>query len=126
MAKTQTSVEKLSVALVGGQIPRKKCIIKDGTDLKDMKAVEAQMTDFLLDRVEIQYGFGLGINQVPSEASKDLVYIYNGNRALEVYVNAPTQVVALLIKLCAVNGVKLKLYYQDLRTGKWDIIQEIF
>lgn len=120
------TVETVKVSLVQStEMPKKKFIIAENMDINDMKGIENTIIDFILERVEVQYSFGSGINQVPSEASKDIMYVYCGARNLEVYVNGPSQVLALLIKQCALNGVKLKLIHKGAQ-NKWDVVQQIF
>ena len=116
--------ETLTLSLVNQhkRMPKKQYIISDKVDISDIPSVEKAIDEFLCNRLWVQYTYDMGINQVDDT----MVSVLTGDKNLEVYVNGPSYLVAILVKACAYNGVHLKLWFYNESTEAWDITQEMF
>ena len=105
----------LEVGLIKGrhEMPVDKYIIeKEIADVFDFTSISEQIKQFLIEncnlRVEVD---------CPIDAYCD-TECHRGD-ALKVYVTGLTAVTAELIKLCAINGVKLTLMHYNSATGDY-------
>ncbi len=91
-------------------------------DVFDFYGIGDVICGFLLEKVGIVHKPGQGINQY---SEGDVTEIYSGEKRLVVYVTGLTAVTAELIRLCAINGIRLTLMHYDARSGNY-VPQGIF
>lgn len=117
-------MKNVVVGLIRGrhEMPVDLYIFEDAIeDIHNYKEINNHIVNFLMEKVGITTAFGSGINQNDYTDVK----VFKGKARLTVYVTGLTCVTAELIKLCAINGVRLTLMHFDSSSGNY-IPQVIF
>ena len=84
-------------------------------DVHNYDSMRETINSFLLERVGLETGWGIGLNQW----SEDTVTIVKGKNSLVVYVTGLTPVTAELVSACLRNGVSLTLMNYDSVNGTY-------
>ena len=118
-----TRIESIEVGLVEGRhpLPVSEYIWESIPDVLDFVALEYQATRFIEERVGISKRSSIGLNQTDYSE----VECFRGDRELVVYVTGLTAATAAVIRVCALNGVRLTLMHFDMVSGTY-VPQRIF
>lgn len=111
------------VGLIKGrhEMPVNTYIFESIENVLDYVKMEHMVTDWLIRNVGIETTYGCGINQNDYAD----VEVFRGKAPLTVYVTGLTAVTATLIKVCAMNGIELRLMHYDAVNGNY-VPQYIF
>lgn len=101
----------VTVGLVEGrhEMPVSSYIFKSINNVLNFTAIDNTIINFLETKVGIHTTYGFGLNQNDYTD----VEIFEGKKELVVYVTGLTAATASLVKLCAMNGVRLTLKHYD-------------
>lgn len=98
------------------RMPTRKFMLDGTEDMSNMDAIREKIEAFVIDYVWVQQTIGTCINQNDTE----MVMCYTGSKELFVYTfDTDVALVAILVSVCAKNGVKLTLSVLNENTGNW-------
>lgn len=114
---------KITAGLIKGrhEMPVDMYIFEDAIkDVHNYEEISNQIAEFIKNNVGVKTGQDLAINSVDEDTT-----VWLGMNKLEVYVTGLTPVTVELVRLCALNGIKLTLRNFNTATGEYEV-QRVF